>query len=63
MESSNTIMSSSASKSVRYESSSVETASEAMDGVSNVFRLTRTTSADGRPVFTKTIQGSNLERK
>jgi len=56
-------MSSSASKSVRFESSSVETASEEMGGVSNVFKLTRTTSADGRPVFTKTIQGSNLERK
>jgi len=63
MESSNTIMSSSASKSVRYESSSVETASEEMGGVSNVFKLTHTTSADGRPVFTKTIQGSSLERK
>jgi hypothetical protein len=34
-----------------------------MGGVSNVFKLTRTTSADGRPVFTKTIEGSNLERK
>jgi len=63
MESSNSIMSSSASKSVRYESSSVETASEETGGVSNVFKLTRTTSADGRPVFTKTIQGCNLERK
>lgn len=63
MESSGTVMSSSASKSVRFESSSVQSASEETGGVSNVFKLTRSTSADGRPVFTKTIEGSNLERK
>jgi hypothetical protein len=63
MESSDTIVSSSASKSVRFESSSVESASGETNGVSNVFKLTHTTSADGRPVFTKTIEGSNLERK
>jgi hypothetical protein len=63
MESSNTLVSSSASKSVRFESSSVESASEETSGVSKVFKLTHTTSADGRPVFTKTIEGSNLERK
>ncbi|PNF42109.1 hypothetical protein B7P43_G10279, partial [Cryptotermes secundus] len=61
MESSGTVMSSSASKSVRFESSSVQSASEETGGVSNVFKLTRSTSADGRPVFTKTIEGSNLE--
>lgn len=61
MESSNTVISSSASKSVRFESSSVQ--SVETDGVSDVFKLTRSTSADGRPVFTKTIEGSNLERK
>lgn len=63
MESSNTVMSSSASKSVRFESSSVHSASEETDGVSNVVKMIRSTSADGRPVFTKTIEGSNLERK
>lgn len=63
MESSSTLMSSSASKSVRFESSSVQSASEETGGVSNVYKLTQSTSADGRPVFTKTIEGSNLERK
>jgi hypothetical protein len=63
MESSNTVMASSASKSVRFESSSVQSASEETGGVSNMVKLVRSTSADGRPVFTKTIEGSNLERK
>lgn len=63
MESSNALMSSSASKNVRFESSSVQSESVETDGVSNVFKLTHSTLADGRPVFTKTIEGSNLERK
>ncbi|XP_021942897.1 obscurin isoform X2 [Zootermopsis nevadensis] len=61
MESSNALMSSSASKNVRFESSSVQSESVETDGVSNVFKLTHSTLADGRPVFTKTIEGSNLE--
>jgi hypothetical protein len=63
MESSSTLMSSSTSKSVRFESSSLQSASVETDGISDVFKLTHSTSADGRPVFTKTIEGSNLERK
>ncbi|XP_069669104.1 obscurin isoform X4 [Periplaneta americana] len=58
---SSSVMSSSASKSVRFESSSMQSSSMETEGSSNVFKLTRSTSADGRPVFTKTIEGSNLE--
>lgn len=56
---SSTVMSSSsATKSVKFESSTMEAGGE-----SKVFKLTRSTSSDGRPVFTKTIEGLNLERK
>lgn len=49
------------SESVRVTSSSIGTTKALADDT--VVRLALTSSSDGRPVFTETIEGCSLERK
>nr|CAD7572365.1 unnamed protein product [Timema californicum] len=54
----------SASKSVAFSSSALMEESNFIEGGNesrNVFKMISSTSLDGRPVFTKTIEGSSLE--